>query len=259
MTHHRPYVGRFAPSPTGRLHLGSMVAAVANGWTPKFMAESGLCAWTTWIHRGRWQVRQTTFCARWRDLDSHGTDQWYAKATAMRRIVRPWMAWSIRTLRLVAHAPARFGGCRRIGSVSRFCRDGLPQERGSASVEVQECRAASVTWDDRMQGLQSVEREAIGDVTVLRADGHWAYHLAVVVDDAAQGITDVVEGRICCHPRGTCGTATSVECGDTQYAHVPVMHNEPRPKAKQANQGCASGGQACLTGAVEGVRASPFG
>ena len=52
----------------------------------------------------------------------------------------------------------------------------------------------AVTWDDRMQGVQSVEREAIGDVTVLRADGHWAYHLAVVVDDAAQGITDVVRG-----------------------------------------------------------------
>ena len=63
-------------------------------------------------------------------------------------------------------------------------------------------KAQALVWDDRIQGMQSMAREAVGDVTVLRADGHWAYHLAVVVDDAEQSITDVVEARICCHPPG---------------------------------------------------------
>ena len=49
-------------------------------------------------------------------------------------------------------------------------------------------------WEDRMQGHQSRSRDGVGDVTLLRADGFWAYHLAVVIDDHDQGVTDVVRG-----------------------------------------------------------------
>ena len=89
----------------------------------------------------------------------------------------------------------------------------------------------AVTWDDRMQGVQSVEREAIGDVTVLRADGHWAYHLAVVVDDAAQGITDVVRGAdLLSSTRAHVALQRALGVPAIQYAHVPVLRNEQGQK-----------------------------
>ena len=91
--------------------------------------------------------------------------------------------------------------------------------------------APALAWDDRMQGMQSIEREAVGDVTVLRADGHWAYHLAVVVDDAAQGITDVVRGADLLSSTGAhVALQQALNVVTPHYAHVPVMQNNQGQK-----------------------------
>ena len=91
--------------------------------------------------------------------------------------------------------------------------------------------APALAWDDRMQGMQSMEREAVGDVTVLRADGHWAYHLAVVVDDAAQGITDVVRGADLLSSTGAhVALQQALNAVTPRYAHVPVMQNNQGQK-----------------------------
>ena len=112
-----------------------------------------------------------------------------------------------------------------------FCRDGLPNGVAPRAWRFKMPSGPAVTWDDRIQGLQSVEREAIGDVTVLRADGHWAYHLAVVVDDAAQGITDVVRGAdLLSSTRAHVALQSALGAPAIQYAHVPVLRNEQGQK-----------------------------
>ena len=92
-------------------------------------------------------------------------------------------------------------------------------------------KAQALVWDDRIQGMQSMAREAVGDVTVLRADGHWAYHLAVVVDDAEQGITDVVRGADLLSSTGAhVALQQALNVVTPHYAHVPVMQNNQGQK-----------------------------
>ena len=92
-------------------------------------------------------------------------------------------------------------------------------------------KAQALVWDDRIQGMQSMAREAVGDVTVLRADGHWAYHLAVVVDDAEQSITDVVRGADLLSSTGAhVALQQASNVVTPRYAHVPVMQNNQGQK-----------------------------
>ena len=92
-------------------------------------------------------------------------------------------------------------------------------------------KGPSLSWDDRIQGRQSFDRRDVGDVTLLRADGHWAYHLAVVVDDAAQDVSHVVRGADLVE-----STAAHLAIQEVlglkrpQYAHVDVVRNDQGQK-----------------------------
>jgi glutamyl-Q tRNA(Asp) synthetase len=193
------YAGRFAPSPTGPLHFGSLVAALAS-WLDARAA------------RGRWHVRME-------DLDAPRM-QPGAAALILRTLERLGLEWDGEVLyqsgraRLYQAALARLADCtyacgctrREIADSSLglaadgaqiypgTCRAGLPQGRAARAIRVR-TSAGTVEFRDRLQGLQrqDVERE-VGDFVLLRADGQFAYQLAVVVDDAEQGITDIVRG-----------------------------------------------------------------
>jgi glutamyl-Q tRNA(Asp) synthetase len=86
-------------------------------------------------------------------------------------------------------------------------------------------------WVDRIHGRQSWKREDVGDVILRRADGHWAYHLAVVVDDADQGVTDIVRGADLLGATAA-HLALQEMMGVTtpRYAHVPVVVNDQGQK-----------------------------
>jgi glutamyl-Q tRNA(Asp) synthetase len=188
MSSHR---GRFAPSPTGRLHFGSLVAAVGS-WL--FARAAG----------GRWIVRME-------DLDPARTVPGAAEAILDALAAfglasdEPVLAQGTRS---AAHAAA-LDVLKRAGhAFPCWCSrsdlepcGGLhpgrcitpPQDRRPAwRVHV---GSAKVGFDDRIQGRfeQDLARD-VGDFVVWRADGVPAYQLAVVVDDAAQGITEVVRG-----------------------------------------------------------------
>jgi glutamyl-Q tRNA(Asp) synthetase len=194
------YVGRFAPSPTGPLHFGSLVAAVAS-WLDARAA------------RGRWLLRME-------DLDAPRTQAGAADAI-LRALERLGLTWdgpvlyqSLRRERYAAalqslHARTYWCGCtrREIADSSLglgpdgaqiypgTCRRGLPAGRMERALRLRTGGGALIGFDDRVQGpqQQNVERE-VGDFVLYRADGQFAYQLAVVVDDAEQGITDVVRG-----------------------------------------------------------------
>ncbi|MCG3145226.1 MAG: Glutamyl-Q tRNA(Asp) synthetase [Gammaproteobacteria bacterium] len=185
------YCGRFAPSPSGPLHFGSLVTALAS----YLQARS---------RGGRWLVRME-------DLDTP-RNQPGAATTILRQLdslgLRPDGAVLAQSTRLRAYREALAAlaarhltfpcGCSRqdLGEAiyPGTCRNGLAPGRQARAVRVR-VSGETIVLQDEIQGefRQHLSRE-VGDFVVRRADNIVAYHLAVVVDDAWQGITEVVRG-----------------------------------------------------------------
>ena len=224
-----PYVGRFAPSPTGPLHFGSLVAALAS-WLDARSAS------------GRWLVRMEDLDrprvipgaadAILRQLEAFGLE-WHGPVVYQSARLDLYRD-SLRNLETHCYPCActrkelEDSGLALDGSriYPGTCRGGLAPGKAPRAVRVH-TDAAPIRFMDRVQGemAQSVERE-VGDFVLQRADGIVAYQLAVVVDDAAQGVTDVVRGADLLdstarqiHLQRLLGVATP------RYLHVPVATN----------------------------------
>ena len=225
------YVGRFAPSPSGPLHFGSLVAAAAS-WLDARAA------------RGRWLLRIE-------DLDAPRA-QPGAADEILRTLERFGFTWdgpvlyqSLRSARYEAalqrlQASTYWCGCtrREIADSAlalaadgaqiypRTCRSGLPAGRAARALRLDVGRH-TVSFTDRVQGPreQELARE-VGDFVLYRADGQVAYQLAVVVDDAEQCVTDVVRGADLID-----STARQIHLQrllgypQPRYLHVPVAVN----------------------------------
>ena len=186
-----PYRGRFAPSPTGPLHLGSLLAALGS-W---LLARH---------HRGEWLVRiedldpprEVAGAAELQlhtlsafGLESDGPVLWQstrgdAYLAALERLLAGGHAFACHCSR------ADLAGT---GGIHQACVPGA--RRDDPAMRFRVPPGTVVAFDDAIQGGQRQDVAAeVGDFVVRRADGPWAYQLAVVVDDAAQGITDVVRG-----------------------------------------------------------------
>ena len=229
MTPATAYRGRFAPSPTGPLHAGSLVAALASWLDAR-------------AHGGQWLVRledvdtprcvpgaaevilgQLAACGLVSDApvwvqSTRGS----AYTAALDRLRAVGLAYPCactrkdieRALQALGHAKARHGELVYPGT----CRQGTGGREGRAwrlntlaaknseqkvaltqygeAVTATDVDTFTGHWLDRRLGPQQQDvPEAVGDFVLKRADGLWAYQLAVVVDDAAQGITHVVRGE----------------------------------------------------------------
>lgn len=194
------YRGRFAPSPTGELHMGSLVTAVAsyleartcNGeWLirvedldpPREVAGSAASILATLERCGfRWDGEIVRQSAR--------TD---AYAAALTDLVESGYAFPCACSRSEVQQRAR-----RMGEEGPLypgtCRNGLPAGRTERAVRLR-APEREVCFNDRLRGriCQDVAND-VGDFVIRRADGFFAYQLAVVVDDAWQGVTDIVRG-----------------------------------------------------------------
>ncbi|MHB8798958.1 MAG: tRNA glutamyl-Q(34) synthetase GluQRS [Thermoanaerobaculia bacterium] len=198
--------GRFAPSPTGPLHLGSLVAAVGS-WL--FARSAG----------GEWLVRMEDLDGPrvvpgaadeiLRALELYGLE-WdgpvaiqsertglYEEALArLRGAGRAYDCGCTRAeVARVAGAPDAADPVDAAGAVyAGTCRAGLPPGRAARAVRFR-VPEGTVAFEDRVRGrIEEDVARAVGDFVVKRADGPFAYQLAVVVDDAAQGMTEVVRG-----------------------------------------------------------------
>jgi glutamyl-Q tRNA(Asp) synthetase len=193
------YRGRFAPSPTGALHFGSFVAAVGSYLEAK-------------TRGGAWLVRIE-------DLDPP-REQPGAAALILRTLEACGMAWDgdimyqsrrgaayrAALARLEAQGLVYVCGCSRreiadsgLGTDGALiypgtCRTGLAPGKMPRAARVR-VGHETIAFEDAVQGklVQTLDAE-VGDFVLQRADGPCAYQLAVVVDDAEQGITDVVRG-----------------------------------------------------------------
>lgn len=244
------YVGRFAPSPSGPLHAGSLVAALAS-WLDARASH------------GRWLVRIE-------DVDGPRTapgasDQILRQLRALGLVPDEAPVFQSQRSalyraaleRLVAAGHAYPCGCTRREIDAELAAMGVPAQRGAERVYPGTCRnglngkparawrarcgtagaPVLIAWHDRRLGDQSQNlTEAVGDFVLQRADGPWAYQLAVVVDDAAQRISDVVRGEDLAD-----NTARQIRLQrllglpTPRYLHTPLLRDARGEKLSKSN------------------------
>ena len=222
------YRGRFAPSPTGPLHFGSLVAAVGS-----FLEAR--------THAGVWALRIDDLDAARVAADSAGS--------ILRTLARCGLQWDgpvvyqstrsesyhaalhelRRTQRVYPCACSR----REIADSGiagvdgfvypRTCREGLPAGRAARAWRV-DTRGARIDFDDAIQGrLEHDLEHDFGDFVLYRSDSVYAYHLAATLDDAEQGVTHVVRGAdlLASTPRQIF-LQRLLALPTPRYAHLPV-------------------------------------
>jgi glutamyl-Q tRNA(Asp) synthetase len=249
-----PYIGRFAPSPTGPLHAGSLVAALASWLDAR-------------AHGGQWLVRienvDTPRCIAGADhhiLDQLATCGLVPDAPVIWQSQRS-EAYQAALDRLIAKGWAYPCGCSRKEIEDAQASMGHTHERHQAAVYPGTCRqglhgkvarawrlnvqrviddlhlASPLVWHDRSLGQQPPDvAQEVGDFVLRRADGLWAYQLTVVVDDAAQGITHIVRGEDL-----TDNTARQIllqralDLPTPSYMHTPLVLGVNREKLSKQN------------------------
>jgi len=205
------YRGRFAPSPTGPLHFGSLVAALGSWLDARH-------------HRGSWLVRiedidppRERAGAADTQLRALAALGLYADEAVLRQSTRR-EAYEAALDTLRASGQVFECRCSRSDLVPTAGLHFACVTRPSGKQVALRFRplAAVVSFEDRRHGLrpQSVP-DTVGDVVLRRADGQHAYQLAVVVDDAAQGVTDVVRGADLL-------TSTTRQIALQQALHLPT-------------------------------------
>jgi glutamyl-Q tRNA(Asp) synthetase len=220
--------GRFAPSPTGPLHLGSLAAAVGS-----------------WLHaraaNGRWLVRIE-------DIDTPRVVSGAAEEM-LSTLVRYGLTWdgevvwqsqrtalyehaldTLRAQHLVFDCACSRADLQRAPSAPvdrepRYpgtCRNGLPPDKPARAIRFR-APSETITFNDLIAGPTE---DTADDFVVRRADGLFAYQLAVVVDDAAQGVTQVVRGAdLLSSTARQIALQHALGYPTPSYAHLPLVTN----------------------------------
>ncbi|MGQ2980681.1 MAG: tRNA glutamyl-Q(34) synthetase GluQRS [Polaromonas sp.] len=262
------YIGRFAPSPTGPLHAGSLVAALASWLDAR-------------AHEGRWLVRiedidtprcvpgadtlilqQLAACGLRPDAPPlYQSQRGAAYQAALDALIGRQLAYPCACTRQdIAQALAQAGQPKpRHGELvyPGTCRHGLhgrparawrfltqdteqnqpPAHVGHGDTAIDLIANENVRWLDRRLGAQQQNvTRAVGDFVLKRADGLWAYQLAVVVDDGAQGITDIVRGEdLADNTARQILLQRALGLPTPRYLHLPLVLGEDGDKLSKQN------------------------
>ena len=234
------YIGRFAPSPTGRLHAGSLAAALASFIDAR-------------AHHGQWLIRiedvDTGRCKKeWADdilqtlsalqMHSDGEVIWQSKridryTNVLNQLIESGKAYGCSCTRLEIEKANKALGLKS-NHYPGTCRTGA---KGAVRSWRFLTNHEKVTFTDRWLGeySQDVETE-VGDFVIKRADGLFAYQLAVVIDDHDCGVTDIVRGAdlIDNTPRQI-ALMRALDWNEPRYMHIPLVLNDRHEKlSKQA-------------------------
>lgn len=236
ITDSKPYIGRFAPSPTGRLHIGSLLTAVASFLDAR-------------AHQGTWLVRMEdldppremagaaddilrtldAFALYWDGEVMYQHQRHDAYQAALETLQQQDLVYPCYCSRKdIAALNPRHGVdgwvypniCTNQAYRTVVNTDKTPACRVRVSDEV-------FGFDDAIVGhYQQNLREDVGDFVLKRADGWWAYQLAVVVDDAEQGMTHIVRGQdlLVSTPRQLY-LQQRLNLPQPHYAHLPLLTN----------------------------------
>lgn len=218
-----PLRGRFAPSPTGPLHLGSLVAALASYLLAK-------------AQYGSWLIRIE-------DLDPpreiKGMAEHQIKTLQQFGLVSDeaivWQsqrsqAYETALETLLREEKAFYCSCSRKqlqsqNSIHRFCQNPDNQSQSAIRLRMPD---ETLAFKDAIYGIQkqNLARD-VGDMVLKRADGLYAYQLAVVIDDAAQGINQVVRGAdLLDSTLRQIYLQQQLGFASPNYVHIPLVLNE---------------------------------
>lgn len=233
------YIGRFAPSPTGLLHIGSLLTALAS------YADAR-------ANGGRWLVRMedldppremvgaadhilrtlAAFGFEWDGEVAYQSRRHHLYEAALGRLKNAGLVYPCYCSRKDWQAAATIGADGFV--YNSRCREAAlrPDPQGKQAAWRIITPEADIGFSDGIVGryTQNLRRD-IGDFVLLRADGFWAYQLAVVVDDAEQGITHVVRGQdlLVSTPRQIY-LQQCLDLPTPHYAHLPLLVNESGQK-----------------------------
>jgi glutamyl-Q tRNA(Asp) synthetase len=214
------YIGRFAPSPTGKLHLGSLVAAL--GSYADARSRGG-----RWLVRmedlDRARVRSGAADEILRTLEMFGLHwdgriEYQSERTEHYRVALEALTALGATFECSCSRREREGE----GGYPGTCRAG-PRRSGPTATRFR-VEDVVVSVEDRLQGRCDFRLGERGDVIIRRRDGAFAYQLAVVVDDALQGVTDVVRGAdLLDSTPWQIALQQAMKLPTPRYAHLPLV------------------------------------
>ena len=228
-----PYRGRFAPSPTGPLHAGSMLAAVGS-W---LLARRSGGEWLLRIEdidppreiAGAAASQLATLAAFGLRHDgevAYQSQRGHLYRDALHRLMARGQAFECHCSRADLAAS---------GGIHRRCVATSPRPDPAIRLRVPD--DCAIAFEDAVHGriVQQLDRD-VGDFVLLRADGLWAYQLAVVVDDAEQGITDVVRGAdlLDSTPRQLL-LQRALGLPTPRYAHLPLLLDDSGRKLSKSD------------------------
>jgi glutamyl-Q tRNA(Asp) synthetase len=232
----RQVVGRFAPSPTGELHFGSLLAAVGSFLNAR-------------SQNGEWLIRIENIDPP-REVAGAGRDQIDTLARHGLESDRD-PVWQIESTKrhdeviqaLLQQGLAFHCGCTRAdlpdsGVYPGTCRDGLPAGRPARSVRLLVDGPGPVEFVDAIQGpcRQNPARDC-GDFVIRRADGLIAYQLAVVVDDALAGVSEVIRGSDLIESTGRQMLVyRALGLPPPRYGHLPLVVDAAGRKLSKSAQ-----------------------
>ena len=224
------YIGRFAPSPTGPLHSGSLLAAVASYLDAK-------------AHNGQWLLRiedvdrhrtvKGACDSILTSLEQHGlhwdgaiayqtdnNEQYQAALTQLQQQQQVFFCQCTRTALKQISGPYP-GTCR----AKKSCHYTTATAHQPASHAIRfECGKGPIQFTDRILGKQSFELAELGDFILRRRDSLFAYQLAVVIDDAQQSVTSVVRGAdLLSSTPWQIALQQALNLPAVDYAHLPLI------------------------------------
>ncbi|WP_168016346.1 tRNA glutamyl-Q(34) synthetase GluQRS [Halomonas salinarum] len=229
------YRGRFAPTPSGPLHFGSLVAALGSYLDAR---QAG----------GHWSVRiedidpprcppgasdtilrqLEAFGLHWDGTVHYQQSRGEAFQAALVRLAEAGLAYPCSCSRKQWRDYPIYPG---------WCRDGLSNPDAPVAWRLRsDLGWRPVVWQDRLHGRQCLDPADLGDVVLKRKDGLWAYQLAVVVDDADQGISDVVRGEdLLDNTPWQRQLQVALALPEPRYLHLPLIIGDDGQKLSKQN------------------------
>ena len=229
------YRGRFAPTPSGALHFGSLIAALGSFLDARHAGGEWLLriedldpprcppgAVDTILHQ------LEAFGLHWDGPVYYQHDRGPVYALALEQLASQGLAYPCSCSRQQWREHAVYPGwCR-----TRPCEPDKPLAWRLRS----DLGLNPVVWHDRLFGEQRFTPKELGDVVLKRKDGLWAYQLAVTVDDAAQGVSDVVRGHdLLDNTPWQRQLQHALGLPEPRYLHLPLIVNAAGQKLSKQN------------------------